>query len=52
MAGKGLVLQPAESGGRTFYRLRATGFEDEDDARRFCAAFVAQSATCIPVPQR
>ena len=52
MTEKGLVLQPAESGGRTFFRLRATGFEDEDDARRFCAAFVSQSVTCIPVPQR
>ena len=47
-----MVLQPAESGGRTFYRLRAHGFDDEDDARRFCSAFVAQNATCIPVPQR
>jgi len=52
MAGKGVVLQPAESGGRTFYRLRAHGFDDEADARRFCSAFVAQNATCIPVPQR
>ena len=52
MTEKGLVLQPAESGGRTFFRLRATGFTDEDDARRFCAAFDAQSVTCIPVPQR
>jgi hypothetical protein len=52
MAGKGLVLQPAESGGRTFYRLRAHGFEDEADARRFCSAFVSQNAICIPVPQR
>jgi hypothetical protein len=52
MTEKGLVLQPAESGGRTFFRLRATGFEGEDDARRFCAAFVAQGVTCIPVPQR
>jgi hypothetical protein len=52
MTEKGLVLQPATSGGRTFFRLRATGFEDEDDARRFCAAFVAQQVTCIPVPQR
>jgi hypothetical protein len=52
MTQKGLVLQPAESGGRTFFRLRATGFEDEDDARRFCAAFVTQGLTCIPVPQR
>jgi hypothetical protein len=52
MADKGLVLQPAESGGRTFFRLRATGFEGEDDARRFCAAFVSGNLTCIPVPQR
>jgi hypothetical protein len=52
MTGKGVVLQPATSGGRTFFRLRATGFEGEDDARRFCAAFVAQNVTCIPVPQR
>jgi hypothetical protein len=52
MSGKGMVLQPADSGGRTFWRLRAHGFEDEDDARRFCVAFVTQGATCIPVPQR
>jgi SPOR domain len=52
MSNKGLVVQPATSGGRTFYRLRAQGFDDEDDARRFCAAFVAQGLTCIPVPQR
>lgn len=52
MADKRLVLQPAESGGRTFYRLRALGFEDEADARRFCTAFVAKATICIPVPQR
>jgi SPOR domain len=52
MAEKSMVVQPAESGGRTFFRLRAHGFEDEADARRFCSAFVAQEATCIPVPQR
>lgn len=52
MAGRDMVVQPAESGGRTFWRLRAHGFDGEDDARRFCSAFVAQGATCIPVPQR
>jgi hypothetical protein len=49
MVGKSLVVQPAERGGLTFYRLRAHGFEGEDDARRFCSAFVAQDAICIPV---
>ncbi len=52
MTDKAMVVQPAESGGRTFYRLRAHGFEGEDDARRFCSAFVAQDATCIPVPHK
>jgi SPOR domain len=52
MAAKAMVVQPAESGGRTFYRLRAHGFDGEDDARRFCTAFVAENAVCIPVPQK
>jgi hypothetical protein len=52
MAEKAMVVQPAESGGRTFYRLRAHGFEGEDDARRFCSAFVSENAVCIPVPHK
>ena len=35
------VIQPAESGGRTFYRLRIAGFESRDEARKFCAALIA-----------
>jgi len=52
MQGKDRVIERAESGGRTFYRLRAMGFEDLADARRFCAAFVAQNSDCIPVVTR
>lgn len=52
MAGKALVVQPATSGGRTFFRLRAHGFADEDDARRFCTAILVDNPTCIPVAQR
>ncbi len=52
MADKAMVVQSAESGGRTFFRLRAHGYEDEADARRFCAAFVAEEAACIPVAHR
>ncbi|MFZ1470217.1 MAG: SPOR domain-containing protein [Paracoccaceae bacterium] len=52
MAGKSMVIQAAESGGRTFYRLRALGFESEDDARRFCSALVTESTNCIPVAHR
>lgn len=52
MAGKAQVIQSAESGGRTFYRLRAEGFSDEADARRFCAAVTAVGPECIPVAVR
>lgn len=52
MADKGRIIQEASSGGRTFYRLRAQGFADLADARRFCAALSAGNADCIPVVVR
>jgi hypothetical protein len=52
LEGKSRVVQRAESGGRTFYRLRAVGFEDLADARRFCSALQAEKAECIPVVTR
>ncbi|MEL6884732.1 MAG: SPOR domain-containing protein [Pseudomonadota bacterium] len=52
LTGKDRVVQKAQSGGRTFYRLRAHGFEDLSDARRFCSALVAEGADCIPVVTR
>jgi len=52
IAPKAMVLQTADSGGRTFVRLRALGFEDEADARRFCSALLAENASCIPVAHR
>ena len=52
MAGKSIVITSAQSGGRTFYRLRAVGFEGDDDARRFCAVLESDNVDCIPVAQR
>jgi hypothetical protein len=52
LGGKQRVIQKATSGGRVFYRLRAHGFEDIADARRFCSALVAENADCIPVVTR
>lgn len=46
------VVQMAKSGGKTFYRLRALGFKDINDARRFCSALMAENAACIPVVLR
>ena len=52
MSGKALVVQEAQSGGRSFFRLRAHGFDGADDTRRFCAAILAENGTCLPVIQR
>ncbi len=52
MAGKSLVVEPAKSGGRDFFRLRAHGFASADDSRRFCAAILAENGSCFPVDQR
>ena len=52
MDGKDRVVQRATSGGRIFYRLRAKGFSDLADARRFCSALTARNTDCIPVVTR
>ncbi|MEP0964200.1 MAG: SPOR domain-containing protein [Roseobacter sp.] len=49
LTGKSRVVQEAQSGGRTFYRLRAMGFVDLSDTRRFCSAVKAEGVDCIPV---
>lgn len=52
MDGKTRVIERAESGGKTFYRLRAYGFADASDANRFCAAMTSMNAACTPTVQR
>ncbi len=52
LTNKRRVIEKALSGGKTFYRLRAMNFADISDARRFCAAFVAEGQACIPVVAR
>ncbi len=52
LPGKTRVIQKAQSGGKAFYRLRAMGFKDLADARRFCSALMAGKAACIPVVTR
>lgn len=50
--GKAMVVQSAQSGGRTFYRLRAAGFAGAEEARTFCNTLLGGNSTCIPVTQR
>lgn len=51
-AARDRIVQEAVSGGRTFFRLRAHGFADLMDARRFCTALLAEGSACIPVTVR
>ena len=48
---KKMIVQKAESGGKIFYRLRASGFDDISDARQFCSA-ISDRVACIPVVPR
>jgi hypothetical protein len=52
MGGKTRVIEKAQTGGKTFYRLRAMGFADLADSRRFCSVLMAAKAACIPVATR
>lgn len=48
LEGKARVIEEAQSGGRTFYRLRVSGFENREEAERFCAA-LPMGGQCVPV---
>ena len=52
LTGHAMVIQSATSGGTTFYRLRASGFDDADLSRKFCTDLLAVNAVCIPVAHR
>ncbi|KQI72650.1 hypothetical protein AN191_06465 [Loktanella sp. 5RATIMAR09] len=49
MAGRERVIQVSNQSSATWYRLRASGFEDRAEARRLCAALQAEGAECIAV---
>ena len=51
LAPKQMIIQKAESSGKIFYRLRASGFNDISDARQFCTA-ISDKVACIPVVTR
>lgn len=52
LGGKKRLIQTAESGGRSFFRLRVVGFNDLSESRRLCSALLARGTPCIPVTAR
>ncbi|WP_296431145.1 SPOR domain-containing protein [Yoonia sp.] len=49
MSDRGRVIQVSNQSSGTWYRLRASGFNDRAEARRLCAALQAEGTECIPV---
>jgi len=45
-------VERREAGGRVFYRLRARGFTNMEEATDLCAALLARSVQCIAVTAR
>ncbi|MEX0970649.1 MAG: SPOR domain-containing protein [Paracoccaceae bacterium] len=45
-------IERRQAGGRVFYRLRALGFEELEQARAMCAALLARDIQCITVTAR
>ena len=52
VAGKAMVVQPAQINGRTAYRLRVEGVGSQAEAQSFCAALQAEGTECVPLAQR
>lgn len=52
LSDKRRVVQETSRGGKIFFRLRAMGFADAADARRFCDALRAENAECITAVAR
>lgn len=48
-AGKGPVIQPHKSNGRTFWRLRVAGFDSRSGAQNFCSAMKSGGTDCIAI---
>ncbi|MBL4806005.1 MAG: SPOR domain-containing protein [Rhodobacteraceae bacterium] len=45
-------IERREAGGRVFYRLRALGFENAEQASTLCAVLMGRDVQCIPVAAR
>ncbi len=52
LRGKNWFVEETFSGGRSYYRLRTTGFDSLSDSTRFCSLFKADEQDCIAVEMR
>ncbi|GBD43488.1 Cell division protein FtsN [bacterium HR40] len=49
LAGRELVVEPLESGGRTLYRIQAAGYRSRAEAEAACRTIRAGGGECFPV---
>ncbi len=50
--GRGWFVEETVSGGRSFFRLRTTGFDGLGESKRFCSFFTAEGQDCVVVEMR
>ncbi len=50
--GRNWFVEETVSGGRSYFRLRTTGFDSLNDSKRFCSLFTAEEQDCIVVEMR
>ena len=52
LRGRNWFVEETVSGGRSFFRLRTSGFDSLNDSRRFCSLFTVEGQDCVAVQSR
>lgn len=52
LRGRSWFVEETVSGGRSFFRLRTSGFDSLDDSERFCSLFTVEGQDCVAVRSR
>ena len=49
LTNKAVFLQKSETGGRSIYRMRAVGFPNSSETKKFCSIINSFGNECIPI---
>ncbi len=52
LRGRNWFVEETVSGGRSFFRLRTSGFDSFNDSKRFCSLFTVEGQDCVAVRSR
>ena len=52
LTNKTVFLQKSETGGRSIYRMRAIGFSNISEMKKFCAIINSFGNDCVPISNK